>query len=85
MAETVDISIPVSPDAAARFADPSVRKLVVEAVHDLLAPASLERLFQAMDDFSAIARARGLTDEILEEELAAYNAERRERPASAAE
>ena len=33
-----------------------------------------------MDALAAEAERRGLTDEILEEELAAYNAERRERP-----
>ena len=31
-----------------------------------------------MDAISAVAAKRGLTDEILEAELAAYNAERRE-------
>jgi hypothetical protein len=33
-----------------------------------------------MDALSDEARRRGLTEEILEEELAAYNAERRDRP-----
>jgi hypothetical protein len=33
-----------------------------------------------MDALSAEARRRGLPDELLEEELAAYNAERRNRP-----
>jgi len=33
-----------------------------------------------MDAISDEARSRGLTDEILEEELAAHNAEHRDRP-----
>jgi hypothetical protein len=36
-----------------------------------------------MSALSEEARRRGLTDEILEEELAAYNAEHRDRPAPA--
>ena len=46
-------------------------------------PASVERLFEVMDAISAEAERRGLTDEILEAELAAYNAERRDRPSPA--
>ena len=38
----------------------------------------LEDLFASMDAISAEAAKRGLTDEILEAEIAAYNAERRE-------
>ena len=36
-----------------------------------------------MDALAAEAERRGLTDEILEEELAAYNAERRDMPPGA--
>ena len=46
-------------------------------------PASVNRLFEVMDAISAEARRRGFTDEILEAELEAYNAERRDRPPSA--
>ena len=46
-------------------------------------PASISRLFEVMDAISAEARRRGFTDEILEAELEAYNAERRDRPPSA--
>jgi hypothetical protein len=37
----------------------------------------VEKLFAAIERLGADAEAKGLTDEVLEEELAAYNAERR--------
>jgi hypothetical protein len=37
----------------------------------------IDKLFSAIDQLSTDAEAKGLTDKILEEELAAYNAERR--------
>ncbi|MFC7694940.1 hypothetical protein ACFQY5_40690 [Paeniroseomonas aquatica] len=43
----------------------------------------MDRLFAAMDALSDEARRRGLTNEILDAELAAYNAERRDRPPTA--
>ncbi|HEY1935513.1 MAG TPA: hypothetical protein VGG99_26185 [Acetobacteraceae bacterium] len=46
----------------------------------MLQPASRERLVEVMDAISAEAGRRGLTDEILEAELAAHNAERRDTP-----
>jgi hypothetical protein len=46
-------------------------------VSRMLQPASIERLFDTMDSISAEAAKRGLTDEILQVELAAHNAERR--------
>lgn len=50
----------------------------------MLQPASVERLFEVMDAIGAEAERRGLTDAILEAELAACNAERREPNASSA-
>lgn len=49
-------------------------------VSRMLQPASRERLVEVMDAISAEAGRRGLTDEILEAELAAHNAERRDTP-----
>ena len=62
---------------------PETRARVVRLVSRTVRPASLERLIEVMDAISAEAHRRGLTDEILEEELAAYNAERRDRPPGA--
>jgi hypothetical protein len=47
-------------------------------------PASTERLADAIARMKADAHARGLTDEIVDAELAAYNAERRGSTAPAA-
>jgi hypothetical protein len=82
---TVPVTLDVTPEAAAALQDPATRARVARLVSRVMRPASAERLFAAMDALSAEARRRGLTDEILEEELAAYNAERRERPVHSAE
>ena len=66
MPATVPVTLELDPETAAAPGDPTTR-------------ARVERLFAAMDALSAEARRRGLTDEILEAELAAHNAERRER------
>lgn len=79
MTETVDVTLPVEPGVAALLGDEARRATVGRLVSRLLQPASLERLFEVMDAISAEAARRGLTEEILEAELAAYNAERRER------
>jgi hypothetical protein len=79
MTQTIDVAIPVEPAAAALLGDETRRASVGRFVSRLLQPASLERLFEVMDAISAEAVRRGLTDEILEAELAAYNAERRDR------
>jgi len=80
MPDTVPVAIDVEPAAAAALDDPATRLRVGRLVSRVLRPASVDRLFEVMDAISANARRRGLTDEILEAELAAYNAERRERP-----
>lgn len=82
MPDTVPVTIEVEPDIAAALADPATRARAGRLVSRMLRPASVDRLFEVMDAISAEAERRGLTDEILEEELAAYNAERRERPSA---
>lgn len=82
---TVPVTLDVAPEVAAALEDPATRERVARLVSRAVRPTSVERLFAAMDALSAEARRRGLTDEILEEELAAHNAERRERPAHSAE
>lgn len=79
MTETVDVTLPVEPDAAAALNDATTRALVGQVVSRMLRPTSVERLAEAIAALKAEAHARGLTDEIIDEELAAYNAERRER------
>lgn len=83
MPDTVPVTIDVEPAAAAVLGDETKRAWVGRIVSRMLQPASVDRLFEVMDAISAEARRRGLTDEILEAELEAYNAERRDRPPSA--
>ncbi|MBL6082414.1 hypothetical protein JMJ56_31085 [Belnapia sp. T18] len=83
MPDTVPVTLEVEPDVAAALADPATRERVARLVSRAVRPASAERLFAAMDALSAEARRRGLTDEILQEELAAHNVERRDRPPAA--
>ena len=81
MPDTVPVTIEVEPEVAAALADPATRARLERLVRRTLRPAGgVERLFTAMDALSEEARRRGLTDELLEEELSAYNAEHRDRP-----
>lgn len=77
---TVPITLDVDAEVAPALTDALTRSLAGRLVSRMLEPASVERLFEVMDAISAEARERGLTDEILEAELAAYNAERRGPP-----
>jgi hypothetical protein len=84
MPDTVPVTIEVEPEIAAALADPATRARLERLVRRTLKPAGgVARLFTAMDALSEEARRRGLTDEILQEELAAHNAERRDRPTPA--
>ena len=78
---TVDIPIPVEASVAAALDDAVVRALAGRLVSRMLQPASVERLFEVIDALKADAHQRGLTDEIVDAELAAYNAERRDADA----
>ena len=84
MPDTVPITLEVEPDIAAALADPATRARLERLVRRTLRPVGgAERLFEVMDAIAAEAERRGLTDEILEAELAAYNAERQDRPSPA--
>ena len=79
MRASVLVQIPVSPEAAAALKDDAQREKVGKLVSDLLRPASpaddpLAALFATI---KADARRDGLTDQEIDAELAAYNAERR--------
>jgi hypothetical protein len=83
MDKTVDVTIPVEPEAAATLADARNREAVGRLVSRVLRPASgATPLAQAIADMKADARAAGLNDVDIDTELAAYNAERRERGAA---
>ena len=79
-ARTVPVTLDLDPKTAAALDDPVTRARIERLIQRTVQPASIERLFAVMDAIGAEAERRGLTDEILNEELAAYNAERRERP-----
>ena len=83
MPDTVPVTIDVEPQAAAALADPAPRARMGRLVSRTLHRESVERLIAAMNALAAEAERRGLTDEILEEELAAYNTERRGAPPGA--
>jgi hypothetical protein len=80
MDRTVDVTIPVEPEAAAALADARNREAVGRLVSRVLRPRSgPSPLAQAITELKAEARAAGLTDAEIDAELAAYNAERRDR------
>ena len=80
---TVLVTLELDPETAAALEDPTTRARVERLIRRTARPAGVERLFAAMHALGAEAERRGLTDEILEEELAAYNAEHRDRPPTA--
>ena len=80
MDNTVNVTIPVEPEAAAALADARNREAVGRLISRVLRPRSgPSPLAQAIAEIKADARAAGLTDADVDDELAAYNAERRER------
>lgn len=82
MDSTVDVTIPVEPEAAAALTDPRNREAVGRLVSRVLRPrAGPSPLAQAIAAMKADARAASLTDADIDAELAAYNAERRARHA----
>jgi hypothetical protein len=80
MSETIDVTIPVAPEAAAALADARNREAVGRLVSRVLRPrAGPSPLAQAIAELKAEARAADLTDTDIDAELAAYNSERRDR------
>ena len=85
MEGTVEVTIPVEPEAAAALADARNRAAVGRLVSRVLRPrAGPSPLAEAIAELKTEARAAGLTDAEIDAELAAYNAERREREADQA-
>jgi hypothetical protein len=80
MDKTVDVMIPVEPEAAAALADARNRAAVGRLVSRVLRPGSGPTpLARAVAEMKAAAQLSGLSDAEIDAELAAYNAERRER------
>jgi len=77
MPDTIDVPIPVEPEAAAALQDARKREAIGRIVSRILRPhPGQDPLLDAMQQLSADAKAKGLSPEILEVELAAHKAER---------
>ena len=77
MDTTVDVTIPVDARAASELRDARTRDAIGRLVSRILQRQrreNVEKLFTAIEQLGADAEAKGLTAEILDEELAAYNA-----------
>ena len=80
MDSAVLVRIPVEAEAAKALADERNREAVGRLVSRVLRPRSgPSSLAQAIAELKAEARATGLTDAEIDAELAAYNAERRDK------
>lgn len=80
MGKTVDVIIPVEAELAGKLADPAMRARVAAVVNHELRfdrEAFVRELGSALKECQDAAREAGLTEEMIEAELAAYNAERR--------
>jgi hypothetical protein len=83
MDTTIDVTIPVEPDAAATLADARNRAAIGRLISRILRPHSgPSALARAIAEMKEDARAAGLTDANIDAELAAYNAERRGKSAT---
>ena len=79
MADVVMVPLPLSPEAAAALQDETRREKVGKLVSDLLRPATPadDPLAALIADVKASARRADLSDNEIEAEPTAYNAERR--------
>ena len=79
---TTDVPIPIDANLASALDDAETRAAAGRLVSKMLRNAAIGQVFEAIDALKADAHRRGLTDEILDAELAAYNAEHRDVDAS---
>jgi hypothetical protein len=81
MGDYVKIELPVTKEAAAVLADDDRRRRAGELLSRMLRPRSPEEdpLVALLAEIQGTAAARGVTDDEIDAELAAYNAERRDR------
>ena len=79
MDTTVDVIIPVDPEAAAALSDARNREAVGRLISRVLTPRpGRSPLAEAIAELKANVRDAGMTDADIDAELAAYNAERRD-------
>lgn len=77
MADVIEVLIPVEAEVAGALSDPDKREAIGRLVSQILKPEpDDDPLLAAARRLSAAAKARGLTEEALEEELAAHKRER---------
>lgn len=81
MGDVVMVEIPVSPRTAERLRDEAERARAGQLLDRELGVLGTDDdpLFKLIREIKADARAAGITDEEIDAELAAYNAERRDR------
>ena len=80
MDNMIEVTIPVEPEAAAALADTRNREAVGRLISRVFSSRSgPSPLAQAIAALKAEVRQAGLTDAEIDAELAAYNAERRDR------
>jgi hypothetical protein len=77
MAEVVEVVIPLDADVAAMLTDARKRAAVGRIVSRIMLPQpGHDPLIEAMERLGADAQAKGLTPDVLAEELAAHKTER---------
>ena len=77
MNDTVDVIIPVEPEAARFLANPETREAAGHVLSGLLRGASVRDVVaEALADVRKEVRANGATDEAIDAEIAAWRAER---------
>jgi Arc/MetJ family transcription regulator len=78
MAKTVDVTIPLDPEAAKALDTPARREAVGRYLSELLKGRRVrEALAEAIADVKREARASGLTDKDIDAELEAWRTKRR--------
>ena len=79
MDERVRVEIEVSPEAAELLRDDARRRAFGELISRALVPHQdqIDAMRRLIREMKADVRAAGITDEEIDAELAAYNAERR--------
>ncbi len=77
MNETSKIEIPVAPATAAALSDARRLEAVGRLVDRLVRPGADDPLIALLERTALEAEKAGLTEDMINEELAAYNAERR--------
>jgi hypothetical protein len=78
MPSTIDVTIPVAPEAARALQNPARREAAGRYLSGLLTTGRFgEALAEAIADAKREARENGLTDEEIDSEFATWRAERR--------